>query len=479
MVKSIAEYINYITQYGENVAFQWVDENDGSLHAKTYLEFVNDIYRCVWNLKNQWHELNGKHIAVCASNSYEYAVNAFGIMASGAVLVLMNNRNTQNFILEELELADVDYLVLDSDSAERYQNETVNYPQMLINHFEGAPCNSTLDVFDDERKESVFLFTSGTSGKSKCVMIKLGSLLSIVPNAGIILGDVDKGKEEKITSFYMMLPFYHISGFGELIECIFFGHQFNLCVSFKNIYRDLERMNSTYTCVVPMVFDGWFKALQKGQREKLGNIRAILCGGAGVDPNKVEVFAKHNIDVVLSYGMSETTGVGTHNLVNKSQKYNSIGRISSDAIEACFIDGEICLRGKTIMTGYYENQKETDAVLQDGWLHTGDMGYMDEEGYIYLTGRKKNLIILSSGENVSPEELEGLVSANEAVKEIVVKEKNGKICAEIFCDEDKQEEIRAFVTEVNRTLAMYKRMTLVEFREEPFPRTASGKIKRV
>lgn len=113
-----------------------------------------------------------------------------------------------------------------------------------------------------------------------------------------------------------------------------------------------------------------------------------------------------------------------------------------------------------------------------GWLHTGDLGYMDEEGYVYLTGRKKNLIILSSGENVSPEELENLLEANEAVKEVVVKKKNGKICAEIFCEPDCQAALREFVDEVNRGLPLYKRMTLVEFRDTPFERTATGKIKR-
>ena len=114
----------------------------------------------------------------------------------------------------------------------------------------------------------------------------------------------------------------------------------------------------------------------------------------------------------------------------------------------------------------------------EGWLHSGDMGYMNEDGYVYLTGRKKNIIILSSGENVIPEELEGLLMRNESVKEALVKEKDGRICAEIFCSTADCPIIQDYIKQINRELAMYKRITLVEFRDEPFQRTGIGKIRR-
>ena len=114
----------------------------------------------------------------------------------------------------------------------------------------------------------------------------------------------------------------------------------------------------------------------------------------------------------------------------------------------------------------------------DGWFHTGDLARVDEEGYYYITGRKKNLIILASGENVSPEELEKKLALCTAVTECIVKEKGQKICAVVFCPEDKQEEVRAFVTETNRTLPLYKRMSAVEFSTEPLPRTGTGKLLR-
>ena len=131
------------------------------------------------------------------------------------------------------------------------------------------------------------------------------------------------------------------------------------------------------------------------------------------------------------------------------------------------------------MLGYYKDPEATAEVIDaDGWFHTGDLARMDEEGFYYITGRKKNLIILASGENVSPEELEKKLALCPAITECIVKEKSQKICAVIYCPEDKQEEVRAFVTEVNRSLPLYKRISAVEFTAEPLPRNALGKLLR-
>ena len=142
-------------------------------------------------------------------------------------------------------------------------------------------------------------------------------------------------------------------------------------------------------------------------------------------------------------------------------------------------DGELCIRGDSIMLGYYKDPEATAEVLDaDGWFHTGDLARVDEDGFYYITGRKKNIIILDNGENVSPEELENLLSKCEAVKECIVREKGKKICAVIYCGEADQQTVRDFITETNRTLPLYKRMSAVEFSTEPLPRTGTGKLLR-
>ncbi len=122
--------------------------------------------------------------------------------------------------------------------------------------------------------------------------------------------------------------------------------------------------------------------------------------------------------------------------------------------------------------------EETAKALVDGWLHTGDLGYLDEEGYLYLTGRKKECIILASGENVNPEELEGLLERNPFVKEALVAGRDEKLCARIVCVPGKEEQVRKDVTELNRELPLYKRITVIDFEGQPLERTATGKKKR-
>ena len=168
-------------------------------------------------------------------------------------------------------------------------------------------------------------------------------------------------------------------------------------------------------------------------------------------------------------------------LINFAEDAKHIGSIGKDDghCEIKLDNGELCMRGGDVMLGYYKDPEGTAEVVDaEGWFHTGDLARVDEDGYYFLTGRKKNLIILDSGENISPEELEGIVGKCEAVKECVVKEMGKKIGVVVYCDEDKQQQVRDFITEANRTLPLYKRMSAVEFSTEPLPRNGAGKLLR-
>ena len=150
-----------------------------------------------------------------------------------------------------------------------------------------------------------------------------------------------------------------------------------------------------------------------------------------------------------------------------------------DSCEYKLEDGELCMRGDPIMLGYYKDPEATAEVLdKEGWFHTGDIARVEEDGYMYLTGRKKNVIILDSGENVSPEELEKLVGKCPEVKECIVKELGKKIGVVVYCEKEHQQTVRDFVTQVNRTIPLYKRIGVVEFSETPLPRNAAGKLVR-
>ena len=217
--------------------------------------------------------------------------------------------------------------------------------------------------------------------------------------------------------------------------------------------------------------------MKKGNESYLATIKGIICGGASNDMACMKYFVERNIAVIFGYGLTESTSVGTFNPIGRTRNYLSVGK-PWDGIEMKLDNGEICFKGSSIMLGYYKDTYGTLDVIHDNWLHTGDLGYLDDDGYLYITGRKKNLIILSNGENVSPEELEALLLKNTSIREVLVKEKNDKICAEIYCDVQMQDAIEAYINQVNKSLPYYKQIVLTEYRTEPFERTASGKIKR-
>ena len=216
-----------------------------------------------------------------------------------------------------------------------------------------------------------------------------------------------------------------------------------------------------------------------------GNLRTIYCGGAYLNPEMIEKFRELNINLVQGYGMTECAPCISRNS-EQCVKEESVGKLLPGC-EAKVVDGEIWVKSSSVMLGYYKNEEATKETLVDGWLRTGDLGYVDEDNFLYITGRKKNLIILSNGENVSPEELENRISEDPLVAEVLVYEEDGQITAEIYPNEeyaakkrikDVQAELSARVDAMNRALPMFKQVRRIKLRETEFEKTTSRKIKR-
>ena len=230
--------------------------------------------------------------------------------------------------------------------------------------------------------------------------------------------------------------------------------------------------------VVPVLLKSIYHDVMKGKRERLNGLRMLTCGAAMFDPAMLQDLMDRGFFIAQMYGLTETCGDGAWNSSQEEKYLTSVGHVD-DSCQYKLEDGELCMRGDPVMLGYYKDPEATAEVLDaEGWFHTGDIARVEEDGYMYLTGRKKNVIILDSGENVSPEELEGLLEKCPAVKECLVKEKGKKICAVVCCEEADQQTVRDFITETNRTLPLYKRMSAVEFSAQPLPRNAMGKLMR-
>ena len=202
-------------------------------------------------------------------------------------------------------------------------------------------------------------------------------------------------------------------------------------------------------------------------------------------PDMIDLFESYGITILQGYGMTECAPVISTN-VSWDIRKNSVGKLLPNC-EAKVVDKELWVRGSSVMQGYYHMPEETKETLVDGWLRTGDLGYVDEDGFVYLTGRKKNLIITKNGENVSPEELENKIGEARLVQENLVREKEGVIEAEIFPDLDYvkkkriknvEEELQKVIDAYNQEAPAYKRVYKLKVREREFEKMPSKKIKR-
>ena len=211
----------------------------------------------------------------------------------------------------------------------------------------------------------------------------------------------------------------------------------------------------------------------------------VCSGGAYLNPSYIDLFRKYGINILQGYGMTECAPVISTNC-DSAQKAGSVGRCMPNC-QVKIVDEEIWVKGTSVMQGYYKMPEETAQTLEDSWLKTGDLGYVDEDGFLFLTGRRKNLIITPNGENVSPEEIENKLGENRLVQEVLVRDSQGVIEAEIFPDleyaakkkiKDLQAELQAVIDAYNETAPLYKRVFKLKLRDVEFEKNTTKKIKR-
>ncbi len=478
MVASVYQWLQFIEEnYKEDIAFQYY--KDAEVQQISYLEFVNDIRRFVCYLQKHEEIVEGKHFGILGRNSYHFLVCLYGVMAAGGVAVPLNIEESLDNIRYQIEFADIVGVFSDGEYEKLEPDFSDNYASMLEKMDAYRGCSEYVELAEgaDVEKLAMIMFTSGTTGRSKGVMMSQKNLFAPLKHFLETINSAEGNISRDKPKIFLVVPLYHMSGIGCALTWNTNGGTLNICESPKYMYRDLRQMKSDSASVVPAILKMWSKDIKRGKSEKLGGIKNIACGAAAIDAQMLQEFREKGISIYQAYGMTEMCGGGTANTSTDSAKLHSVG-LPGAGSELRIEDGEICIRGNHVMMGYYKNDMETQAVMRDGWFHTGDLGYLDEDGYLYLTGRKKNLIILSSGENVSPEELEELLQRSPLVTEVLVKAVNDKIAAKIYCKEQDQTAVEAYIEEMNKKLTFYKRITRVEFSTEPLAKTAAGKIMR-
>ena len=476
-------------EFPDNVAIRYVAADGKTVVEKKYREYAQDIRRMTAYLKAEVPGIKGQRVALLSRNNYEYCVASFGIILAGGVLVTLNQKKTWDELEYELGLVEPALILNDGiDYGYRAELEAAYGPKLrpMDCYRDTAPGELTNCIGHDDLM--MLMFTSGTTGRSKGVMLSERNMCASLCTYGAraenwIMSRLPEGQKLPL-SHMTLLPLFHMACFVCVVSYPPAGWALNLCSDIRDFYRDLGLMHSDIMASAPMLVETVYNDFKRGRVSRLNGLWDLCCSSAALDPKMLLELAQNGFVINQCYGMTETFGDGILNFTQTADHMSAVGKPDDhkpdDYVEYKLDEtGEICIRGGCVMLGYYKDPEATAEVIDaDGWFHTGDLARMDEDGYYYITGRKKNLIILANGENVSPEELEKKLALCPAVTECIVKEKGQKICAVVFCPEDKQEEVRAFVTETNRTLPLYKRISAVEFTAEPLPRNALGKLLR-
>ena len=471
-------------EFPDHVAIRYVAEDGKTVVEKKYREYAQDIRRMTAYLKAEVPDIKGRRIVLLSRNCYEFCVASYGIILAGGVLVTLNQKKNWEELEYELGLVEPALILNDGiDYGCRAELEAAYGPKLrpMDCYKDTAPGELTNCVGHDDLM--MLMFTSGTTGRSKGVMLSernmCASLHTYSEVAENWITDRLPAGQKLPLSHMTLLPLFHMACFVCVMSYPPAGWALNLCGDIRDFYRDLGLMHSDVMASAPMLVETIYNDMKRGRVSRLNGLWDLCCSSAALDPRMLLELAQNGFVVNQCYGMTETFGDGILNFTQVEKQMSAVGKPDDHVQYKLDETGEICIKGDCVMLGYYKDPEATAEVIDaDGWFHTGDLARMDEEGFYYITGRKKNLIILASGENVSPEELEKKLALCPAITECIVKEKSQKICAVICCPEDKQEEVRAFVTEVNRSLPLYKRISAVEFTAEPLPRNALGKLLR-
>lgn len=440
----------------------------------SYPQFARDILKAAGYFRDQG--IRGKHISLIAPNSYEWAVAFFGILASGNVAIMMNQDLPADLQQWQFDKADIALFCSDGAYAQRLGQL---HPQMSCVSFDTMLASQPIapeDIYVSAEDETVsMLFTSGTTGNSKAVELTAENWRYSAMSFDTMYAD------PALQRISIPVPFYHALGLENLLESVCCGKTVCLGRGIRYLFMDLGSLNPSHMIAVPAVVESMVKVLKMTKNEAeqqryLGrNLKEICFAGAALKEPVLRFMLAKGFTMSVNYGMSEIPGAATLGTILDEDHYATAGKFTPWT-QYRFVDGELLLKSPTLMKCYYKDPEETAKVIEDGWIHTGDLGRCDDLGYFFLTGRKKNVIILPNGENVNPEEIEHAFGQCDAITESMVYGDGKGICADIFTAD--QETVAAFISSYNNGVPKYRQVYKINYTKEPLPKTGSGKIKR-
>lgn len=513
----------------------------------SYTEFRDDVRALATEMLSLG--MQGKHVVSVGKMSYDFILTYYAALLIGAVLVPLDKDWSAEDLADTAKNADMDYLFIDTDIAVKGEAIKADLNNSLPVVYLGESGETGLgamieagrkkfsenskpyfEVSYDSRKLSLLVYTSGTTGKGKGVMLCTDALIrdmtDIIPYIDFAHNTVS------------VLPPHHTYGSTVmLIAHVMIGAEVYISDGIKYVVNELKSEKPGHLILVPLYLETFYRKIQatlkKQGKERLvklmmklsnflrkatfglidvrkrvfaqirdafgGEIKTIVTGGAPINQDIISFFEGVGISVLNGYGITECAPIISANR-SRNVVRGSVGNVL-DMDEVKILEpnedgeGEICVKGPNVMLGYYKNEEATrEAIDSDGYFKTGDFGKLTGDGILFITGRKKNLIILSNGKNVYPEEIENELISVPGVQDIVVYEgksrrgmEHNAIVAEIFPDKEYIEkngitDVRAYlgeyVNEYNKTAVPYKKITVLKVRTEDFPKNTLRKIMR-
>ena len=530
--------------YADRTAYSFrVNPHDKEITKKSFKEFRDDVRALATELYSMG--CAGKNCVLIGKSSYEWVTTYYATLSIGAILVPLDREWGKEELLETAKRADISFLICDSDIEEKAQfiaeNTELSAPYVLL----GADGDNSLKALSeagrvkflessdayfkaeiDPYKLALLVFTSGTTGKGKGVMLCQNNFLSDLSD---VIPYMDFSNKT-----VGVLPPHHTYGSSVMfIGHAIIGSEIYLSSGLRYVQKEMKEQAPGHLVLVPLYLETFYRKIMAGIKEKgkeklvarmikicnifrLGNgirkrlfkdiraafggeVKMIISGGAPINPDIMHFFNGIGIGTLNGYGITECAPIIA---VNRSKNVvpGSVGNVLD--IDTVKInepnedgEGEILVTGPNVMLGYYKDEAATaDAFDESGYFKTGDYGKLTKDGILYITGRKKNLIILSNGKNVYPEEIENELVATPGVSDIIVYEGQSRrgmeynaIVAEVFPDKDYIEKngitdvkahLQKYVNEYNKTAVSYKKITILKVREEDFPKNTLRKIMR-
>ncbi len=526
-----------VEKFADKAAF--LSKVDGKYAPITYKQLGEDVNALGTALIGRGFE--GKKIAVIGENRYEWDITYLAVVCGAGIIVPMDKELPPQEVNQLIETAGVDAIVyapksekaIASAPVEHKFNMETDIPILLEEGRKllAAGDRRFLDAEIDPEKMQILLFTSGTTSAAKAVML---CHRNIAENLMGMCSMLYIGPDDV---FLSVLPIHHTyeCTCGFLCQ-IYRGTTVAYSDGLRYITKNLAECKATMMLGVPLLLETmynkiWKSAEKSGRAKKLrlgiklsrgllklgidkrkeifkeihatlgGNLRMLIAGAAAIDPKVAEGLRDFGIEAVQGYGLTECAPIAA---LNRDCNYRDAAAglplpgvdIKIDEPDENGI-GEILIRGKNVMMGYYNNPEATAEAIQDGWFHSGDYGYIDEDGFVYITGRKKNVIVTKNGKNIFPEEIETYLNRQPIVAESMVYgidlpdgdaevavqvlpdfEEAKNILGENYTDADMQKAVEEAVKVVNNSLQGYKRVSKIIVRKEDFEKTTTKKIKR-